>query len=96
MCVVIKIRFPRTAAGVGRVSRQGGAHAKVIKDVVDDDAGEILYDVNEAESSGNAKSRRVTPINTTRRFIMCRDESMMAHFNIKRRRRPGKLSERFN
>lgn len=43
VCVVIKIRFPRTAAGVGRVSRQGAAHAKVIKDVVVDDAGEILY-----------------------------------------------------
>jgi hypothetical protein len=69
VCVVIKIRFPRTAAGVGRVSRQGAAHAKVIKDVVDDDAGEILYYVRRRASSGNAEPH-VTPINITRRFIM--------------------------
>jgi hypothetical protein len=53
-------------------------HAKVIKDDVDDSAGEILYYVRASErvgggeSSGNAEAR-VTPINTTRRFIMCRE-----------------------
>jgi len=85
-------------------------HAKVIKDDVDDSADEILYYVRERERASELEAERAVgmqrPVllpSTPRAASLCaeRDESMMAYFNIKRRRSrglrgPGKLSERFN